>query len=200
LFLVTTAAAMMLAMMLALLRYMGIFGAVVSFLSAFLFTVVALPWLIPWQTARQCKVFDFVWGVVMPVVCLVFLTLAALVHRIEEFFFAGPLLTLYSVAMLTALVAGKSARRIAPFLAGLLAGPHLLAAANDCPRPPGNFLYVLLRRGAARLLSSFRKHRLSAADASDDAPQPGGPPRGDSGCCSRACWFRWSSRWLLARC
>lgn len=58
----------------------------------------------------------------MPVVCLVFLTLATLVHRIEEFLFAGPLLTLYSVAMLTALVAGKSARRIAPFLAGLLAG------------------------------------------------------------------------------
>ncbi|MFN0019407.1 MAG: hypothetical protein ACKVP0_14170 [Pirellulaceae bacterium] len=131
LFFLTTAAALML----ALFRNLGVFGAVWTFSAAFLLTVVALPWLTPWQRARQCKIFDFVWGVVMPVVTLVF---DPLLFKEEIGFdsigfysrehlqiravayFAWPLLGFQIAVFLLALFAGKSARRIAPFLAGVL--------------------------------------------------------------------------------
>jgi hypothetical protein len=131
LFFLTTAAALML----ALFRNLGVFGAVWTFIAAFLFTVVALPWLAPWHSAWQCKIFDFVWGVVMPVVTLVFDPLlfkeqmrfgSEGIYFGEHFhihgiaYFAWPLLAFQIAGFLLALFAGKSARRIAPFLAGVL--------------------------------------------------------------------------------
>jgi hypothetical protein len=56
--------------LLALFRAAGIIGAVLSFVSALLFTnVLYQRWRSP---AQQAAMFDFVWGIVMPVVCLVF--------------------------------------------------------------------------------------------------------------------------------
>src|SRR5688572_8906797 len=56
--------------LLALFRAAGIIGAVLSFVSALVFTNVLYPrWRSP---AQQAAMFDFVWGMVMPVVCLVF--------------------------------------------------------------------------------------------------------------------------------
>lgn len=131
LFFLTTAAALML----ALFRNLGVFGAVWTFSAALLLTVVALPWLAPWQTARQCKVFDFVWGAVMPVVTLVFdpllfkeqmgfdstgLFFGEQLHIRGIAYFAWPLFGFQIAGFLLALFAGKSARRFAPFLAGVL--------------------------------------------------------------------------------
>lgn len=118
LFLVTTAAAVMV----TLLQNLGIFGAFFAFLLAFLFTVVALPRLMPKAVARQCKIFDFVWGVVMPAVCVVFLTRAMLEDNVKEFRFGGPLVALHAGALLVVLVGGKAVQRISPFLTGILAG------------------------------------------------------------------------------
>jgi len=58
------------AILLALFRALGIFGAVLSFVAAFVFTNVLYPL---WRDEDDQEVmFDFVWGMVMPVVCLVF--------------------------------------------------------------------------------------------------------------------------------
>jgi hypothetical protein len=58
------------AVLLAVFRSAGILGAVLAFLSALLFTNVLYPrWRAPVQ---QAAMFDFIWGLVMPVVCLVF--------------------------------------------------------------------------------------------------------------------------------
>jgi hypothetical protein len=123
------------ALMLALFRSVGVFGAVWTFIAAFLLTVVALPWLAPSQIAWQCKIFDLVWGAVMPVVCLVFDPLLFKEEMSFDFtgfhfgghflirdtaYFAWPLLGFQIAAVLLTLISGKSARRIAPFLAGVL--------------------------------------------------------------------------------
>src|SRR5438034_5714843 len=66
LFIVITAAAVLL----AVFRAMGIFGAVFSFITALAFTNQLYP---NWRPKRdQETMFDFVWGIVMPIVCLVF--------------------------------------------------------------------------------------------------------------------------------
>ncbi|MCE9527905.1 MAG: hypothetical protein K8R36_17825 [Planctomycetales bacterium] len=156
LFFLTTAAALML----ALFRNLGVFGAVWTFITAFLLTVVALPWLAPWQNAWQCKIFDFVWGVVMPVVTLVFDPLlfkeqmsfgSEGIYFGEHFhihgiaYFAWPLLAFQIVGFLLAPFAGRSARRIAPFLAGVLAVGLTV----------GLFLIVILTLPAILFLAAY---------------------------------------------
>src|SRR4051812_26866476 len=65
LFAVITAAAALL----ALFRAMGIFGAAFSFITALAFTNQLYP---NWRSkADQEAMFDFIWGIVMPIVCLV---------------------------------------------------------------------------------------------------------------------------------
>src|SRR6185295_13831452 len=61
-FLATTVAAVML----ALFRSTGIFGAVLSYLSAAAVTLLVMPLVFPKDAPRQRLVFDFVWGMVMP--------------------------------------------------------------------------------------------------------------------------------------
>jgi hypothetical protein len=66
LFCVITAAAALL----ALFRAMGIFGALFAFITALAFTNQLYP---NWRSKQDQKtMFDLIWGVVMPVVCLVF--------------------------------------------------------------------------------------------------------------------------------
>src|SRR5262245_33742482 len=66
LFCVITAAAALL----ALFRAIGIFGAIFSFITALAFTNQLYP---NWRSRQdQETMFDFIWGIVMPVVCLVF--------------------------------------------------------------------------------------------------------------------------------
>jgi len=58
------------AVLLALFKALGIFGAVLSFVTALVFTNVVYP--LRRAEHEQEAMFDFVWGIVMPVVCLVF--------------------------------------------------------------------------------------------------------------------------------
>src|SRR5262245_43451773 len=68
LFAVVTAAAVLL----ALFRSLGIVGAALSFLAAVGFTNLIYPRWNGVSLARQQAMFDFVWGLVMPIVCLAF--------------------------------------------------------------------------------------------------------------------------------
>src|SRR5215471_8761464 len=66
LFCVITAAAGLL----ALFRSMGIFGALFAFITGLAFTNQLYP---NWRSKQdQEAMFDFIWGVVMPIVCLAF--------------------------------------------------------------------------------------------------------------------------------
>lgn len=61
----------LLAVMLGLIRSLGMWGAVASFVGAVIWTQLVYP---RWQSSermRQTTMFDCVWGLVMPVVCLV---------------------------------------------------------------------------------------------------------------------------------
>lgn len=57
---------------LALFRAIGIYGALVSFVLAAIFTVHIYPRQRPDSPYRQGLMFDFVWGCVMPIICLMF--------------------------------------------------------------------------------------------------------------------------------
>jgi hypothetical protein len=75
--------------LLALFRAAGIIGAVLSFVSALLFTNLLYPrWRSP---AQQAAMFDFVWGIVMPIVCLVFDPF--LFKQDQDFWVVGPSLS-----------------------------------------------------------------------------------------------------------
>ena len=137
LFLATTIAAVML----ALFRSMGIMGAVLSCLAALIVTLLGIPKFFPKDLPRQRLVFDFVWGMVMPIVCLVFdpfvfksgedlmgtlepdypPNFAAQVQVNELAYFAWPILVGQIATLGMVLAWGKSLRPIAPFLAGALA-------------------------------------------------------------------------------
>lgn len=60
------------AVLLALFRAFGIWGAVLSFGAALIFTLLIYPQANRGSKQQQALMFDFVWGIVMPVVCLVF--------------------------------------------------------------------------------------------------------------------------------
>lgn len=60
------------AVLLAIFRAAGMFGAVLAFAAALIFTLAVYPLLKGNDRPRQALMFDFVWGLVMPVVCLVF--------------------------------------------------------------------------------------------------------------------------------
>jgi hypothetical protein len=59
-------------MLLGILRAAGIFGAVFAFLATAAFTWFVYPKLRPGDTRAQQALFDFLWGVGMPLICLVF--------------------------------------------------------------------------------------------------------------------------------
>jgi hypothetical protein len=83
------------AVLLALFRSAGILGAVFAFLSALAFTNVVYPCRRP--LVQQAAMFDFIWGIVMPVVCLVF---DPFVFKFEQSF--APILEGDLFAILTA--------------------------------------------------------------------------------------------------
>jgi hypothetical protein len=60
------------AVALALFRVLGMWGAVFAFLLALVVTIIPLPQAGLIDRRKQVLIFDFVWGIVMPVVCLVF--------------------------------------------------------------------------------------------------------------------------------
>jgi hypothetical protein len=60
------------AVLFALFRTLGIFGAVIAFVAAAIVTQFVFPSLAPAKLARQEVMFDFVWALVMPLLCLVF--------------------------------------------------------------------------------------------------------------------------------
>jgi hypothetical protein len=194
-FLVTTIAAVML----ALFRSIGIFGAVLSFLSAAIITLLVIPKVFPKDLPRQRLVFDFVWGMVMPIVCLVFdpfvfknggdpfemlepshsLTPTAAKVQIYDFayfvwsFLAGQIATLGLV-----LAWGKSLRRIAPFLAGILATGFIVAACIGVllalPAALGTFAFGIGLLGSTPFFTSFtffRRMRLMWNLSGDWTPE-----------------------------
>jgi hypothetical protein len=59
-------------LLLGLFRTLGIFGALVGFILAVLFTIAVPPRLLCMSAGRQTLLFDVVWGIVFPLVCLVF--------------------------------------------------------------------------------------------------------------------------------
>ena len=131
--------------MLALFRSIGIFGAVFSYVSAVAVTWLVIPQWLKWELPRQRLVFDFVWGMVMPVVCLVFdpfvfkhgdfevpfhvaAPLGPNTIQISELaYFAWPFLAGQIATLGMVLAWGKSLRHIAPFLAGTLATGFMVA-------------------------------------------------------------------------
>lgn len=194
-FLATTIAAVML----ALFRSIGIFGAVLSFLSAVIITLLVIPRLFPKDLPRQRLVFDFVWGMVMPIVCLVFdpfvfknggdpfemlepshsLTpMAAKVHINEFAYFAWPFLAGQIATLGLVLAWGKSLRRIAPFLAGILATGFMVAVGIAgvlvFPAALGTFAFGIGLLGFTPIFTSFtffRRMRLMWHLSGDWTPE-----------------------------
>lgn len=84
------------AVLLGLFRAVGIYGAALAFFAAVAFTNLAYPKLNARSPARQAAMFDFIWGAIMPLVCLAFDPFVfkygdtPLLH--EEFGGPGPLL------------------------------------------------------------------------------------------------------------
>ncbi len=184
LFLATTVAAVML----ALFRAVGIFGAVFSFLAAAIVTLLVIPrW---WSTdrARQRIYFDFVWGLVMPIVCLVFDPLVfkhgdfgedptlwlpavhpgkpASIAKIEVntiAYFAWPLLAGQTITLALVLGAGKSLRPAAPLIAGILAVGMMisfcLAALLAIPAALGTLVFGIGLLGFTPLFTCCTYYR-----------------------------------------
>ena len=139
LFLATTIAAVML----ALFRSIDIFGALLSFLAAAGTTLFVVPRIFPSNLARQRILFDFVWGMVMPVVCLVFdpfvfkngefadeygwLGSQGQVQIYDAAYLAWPFLAGQIATPGFVLFGGKSLRPIASLLAGVLGAGFALA-------------------------------------------------------------------------
>src|SRR4051812_1862488 len=140
LFIVITAAAALL----ALFRAMGIFGAVFSFITAVAFTNQLYP---NWRPKPdQEAMFDFVWGIVMPIVCLVF---DPFIFKFDPHVFetagdiVAPSLSSSQFSALSApaytfilsqwlclgslLIIGRPSPRLAAFLSGILAVGFLFA-------------------------------------------------------------------------
>jgi hypothetical protein len=141
LFCVITAAAALL----ALFRAIGIFGALFAFITALAFTNQLYP---NWRSKQdQETMFDFIWGIVMPIVCLVF---DPFVFKLDEDFFVRaespfltPNLTSAHFASFSApaytfilsqwlciaflLVIGRPSPRLAAFCAGFLSVGFLFA-------------------------------------------------------------------------
>jgi hypothetical protein len=55
---------------LGLLKALGVFGALVAFLAAAVLTLVLYPRYRPRAIQQQEALFDFVWGLIMPLICL----------------------------------------------------------------------------------------------------------------------------------
>jgi hypothetical protein len=194
-FLATTIAAVML----ALFRSIGIFGAVLSFLSAAIITLLVIPEVFPKNLPRQRLVFDFVWGMVMPIVCLVFdpfifknggdpVEIFEPSHSIEpavakvqiyDFaYFAWPFLAGQMATLGMVLAWGKSLRRIAPFLAGVLATGSMVAVCIGVllalPAALGTFAFGIGLLGFTPFFTSytfFRRMRLMWNLSGDWTPQ-----------------------------
>jgi hypothetical protein len=180
LFLATTVAAVML----ALFRSIGIFGAVLSFLSAVILTLVVFPQLFPQNRPRQRALFDFVWGIVMPIVCLVFDPMVfksgdfndlTMFNGQQDFmvggpmqinegaYFAWPLLAALIVTLAIVLVWGKSLRRISSVLAGALGVGFLTAACLAIflvfPAALGTFFFGIGLLGFTPIFTSYSYFR-----------------------------------------
>src|SRR5687767_4203657 len=78
------------AVLLALFRALGIWGAVLSFGAALIFTLLIYPQTRRGHAQQQALMFDFVWGIVMPVVCLVFDPFVFKQENTSPFDFAKP--------------------------------------------------------------------------------------------------------------
>ncbi|MFN0021991.1 MAG: hypothetical protein ACKVP0_27400 [Pirellulaceae bacterium] len=159
LFIATTLAATML----AAFRALGITSAVLSFLVAIVATVLIIPLLIPDNIPRQRLFFDFVWGMVMPVVCLVFDPIVfkqgdvqgdrhvwmdgpgdAKVQIAELAYYAWPLLAGEIATLGAVLLFGKKLRPVAPVLAGALFVGFLVALCLGVLLSPLALLATLL--------------------------------------------------------
>ncbi len=124
------------AVLLALFRTLGIYGALMSFGAALIFTLAIYPAMKPHDRTRQALMFDFVWGVVMPVVCVVFDPLvfkgseaAGLDFSLQlpnfdslqpQAYFAYPAIAIQVIVMGLVLVIGRFPPGMASFLAGVL--------------------------------------------------------------------------------
>lgn len=170
------------AVMLALFRWIGILGAVLSFLSALVITLAVIPRLFSKDLPRQRLAFDFVWGMVMPIVCLVFdpfifkdggdpfvflkpdlAETRAKVHVNELGYLAWPFLAGQIATLGMVLAGGKSLRGLAPFLAGVLAAGSVVAMCMaillSLPAALGTFAWGIGLLGFTPFLTSFAFYR-----------------------------------------
>jgi hypothetical protein len=130
----------------ALFRAFGIFGALASFAAALLFTQKIYPRIARNNEPRQRLMYDFVWGVVMPIVCLCFdpfvfrddvdfdqlapnnlpsLTLGR--HLTDTAFIAYAVIGWQILTLAAWLLLGKVARPVAAWFSGTLAVGKLLS-------------------------------------------------------------------------
>jgi hypothetical protein len=136
--------------LLAVFRAMGILGAAASFAAAAVFTVWLYPWLYRHSPQRSAAMFDFVWGAVMPVVCLVFdpfvfkssgmLEGNPIVHLVETgqlgesasfYGYSGPAYAVIGGQLLvlaTWLACGRMSPRLTAFWGGMLWAGCLVAS------------------------------------------------------------------------
>jgi hypothetical protein len=151
------------AVLLAMFRTLGIYGALLSFGAALLVTLGIYPAMKPSDQPRQALMFDFVWGVVMPVVCVVFdpfvfkgghtlnldfpLEMPGFGTIQPPAYFAYPAIALQIAAMLAVLVVGRFPPAGAAFLVGVLLLGMFVAGAIGAVLFPLSTLGLLMLVG-----------------------------------------------------
>lgn len=163
------------AALLGLLRMAGIFGAVLAFLATAGFTCILYPKIRPHDVRSQQAMFDFLWGVGMPLVCLAFdpfmfkesdiappfATAASLsVAKIHDHgFIVYPFLGCQMLVMTVWLMLGSKAVRWAPFIGGFLASgllfAGLVALALVIPASIGVFFLGIGLLGLTPVITTF---------------------------------------------
>jgi len=117
------------AALLALFRAIGIFGALFAFITALAFTNQLYP---NWRSKQdQETMFDFIWGVVMPVVCLVF---DPFVFKFNEDVFVAADSALFAPVLSTAQFAAYAAPAYAFILSQWFCLAFLLVIGRPAPR------------------------------------------------------------------
>ena len=147
---------------LAVFKQAGIFGALLSFLTAVTFSITLLCLRLPaeletrFRTVAQRRILhDFVWGVCMPIVCLVFDPMFFKDSSFDDAFtvvakpndlgcIVYPYLAVQLVAMLTWLAFGWSLRKFAAYFAGVFLMGTFCSFAIGLLMLPLSLLGILL--------------------------------------------------------
>jgi hypothetical protein len=178
------------AVLLALFRTLGIFGALLSFAAALVFTLGIYPAMKPRDKSRQALMFDFVWGIVMPVVCVVFdpfvfkesemtgldfpLFVPAFGNLQPPAYFAYPAIALQITVMMAVLIVGRFPPAGAALLAGVLFCGMLVAGAIGVlllPLSTIGLIVLIGMLGYTPLLTAWAFGRRAALLCQDAKPE-----------------------------